>query len=122
MAEQPSPPDTAHPDTAHRETVRVRRAPRYGVFLVLGAALGVFVAMVLTFAFHGTDEPTATGVQYTQLQVFGFLALIGIAVGIAVGGVVAVAFDRASARRSLEVGALRERVHTSDDRVRASDD
>ena len=120
MAEQPSPPDTvhpdtAHPDTAHRETVRVRRAPRYGVFLVLGAALGVFVAMILTFAFHGTDEPSAAGVQYTQLQVFGFLALIGIAVGVAVGGVVAVAFDRASARRSREVGAFRERVRTSDD-------
>ena len=54
----------------------MRRAPKISVFLILGAALGVLVAMILTFAFNGTAEVSPnTGVEYTQGQVFGFLVL-----------------------------------------------
>ena len=71
----------------HIETVRVRRAPKYSVFLVAGAALGLLVAMILTFAFNGTgDISPNTGLVYSQSQVFGFLALICITVGVVVGG------------------------------------
>ena len=62
----------------HIETVSVRRAPKISVFLVLGAALGVLVAMILTFAFNGTAEASPnTGMEYSQGQVFG-LSLIHI--------------------------------------------
>ena len=58
----------------HIETVRVRRAPKYSVFLVVGAALGLLVAMILTFAFNGTGGISPnTGLVYSQSQVFGFL-------------------------------------------------
>ncbi len=93
------------------ETVRVRRSPKYSVFFIAGAALGVIAALILTFAFHGSEQPTASGVVYSQAQVFGFLALICITVGVALGGVVALLFDRALARRAHDVTVDHESVH-----------
>src|SRR5687768_10880370 len=79
----------------HIETVRVRRAPKYSVFLAVGAALGLLVAMILTFVFNGTGGISPnTGLVYSQSQVFGFLALIFITVGIVAGGVTALILDR----------------------------
>ena len=95
----------------HIETVRVRRAPKYSVFLAAGAALGILVAMILTFAFNGTvDVSPNTGMVYSQTQVFGFLALICITAGIVVGGVVALILDRVFSRRTREVTVDRESV------------
>lgn len=95
-------------DTDRTERVRVRRAPKYGVFLALGAVLGVVAAMVLTFAFDGTAQPSPAGIQYSQLQVFGFLALAGAAAGLLVGGVVALILDRVLGRRERDVDAQHE--------------
>ena len=45
--------------------------------------------MILTFAFNGTDGISPnTGLVYSPGQVFGFLLLICITVGVVVGGVV----------------------------------
>ena len=45
----------------HRiETARVRRSPRYAIFCVAGAALGILAALILTFAFDGTAEAGST--------------------------------------------------------------
>ena len=94
------------------ETVRVRRAPKYSVFLAAGAGLGILVALILTFAFNGTgDTSPNTGMVYSQAQVFGFVALICITVGIVVGGVVALILDRVLARRAREVRVDRETIH-----------
>tara|TARA_R110002020_G_scaffold70519_8_gene183060 strand:+ start:81 stop:380 length:300 start_codon:yes stop_codon:yes gene_type:complete len=79
---------------------RVRRAPKYGVFLTVGALLGVLVALILTFVNGGEATSPLTEVTYSGTQVFGFLALIGVAVGLVVGGVAALLFDRASRRRA----------------------
>ena len=97
------------------ETVRVRRSPKYSVFLIGGAGLGILVAMILTFAFNGTgDVSPNTGLVYSQMQVFGFVALICITAGVALGGVVALILDRVLARRSREVVVDRETVHIED--------
>ncbi|RLK52319.1 potassium transporter Trk [Microbacterium telephonicum] len=98
----------------HRiEKAQLRRAPKYGVFLALGAALGIIAALILTFAFAGgqdaTDESPFTGVTYTTTQVFGFVALICIPVGLALGGVVALILDRTVGRRTREVTVDHER-------------
>ncbi len=85
------------------EQVSVRRSPRYGIFLVLGAALGVFVAMILTFAFNGNDRAADNGAVYSDGQVFGFLALAGVAVGLLVGGAVALILDKVVSRRTRQV-------------------
>ncbi|KAA9106616.1 potassium transporter Trk [Microbacterium rhizomatis] len=87
----------------------MRRSPKYSVFLIFGAALGVLVALILTFAFHGTDgQSPNTAIVYSQSQVFGFLALVGAGVGVLVGGVTALILDRALARRTRRIAADRE--------------
>jgi ABC-type Fe3+-siderophore transport system permease subunit len=89
---------------------RVRRAPKYGVFLTVGALLGVLVALILSFGVGEETTSPLTDVTYSSMQVFGFLALIGIAVGLAVGGFVALLFDRASRRRARTVNFDHETV------------
>jgi hypothetical protein len=105
------------PAPSHRiETARVRRAPRYGAFLVVGAALGILVAMILTFAFDGSQEPSAvTRAAYSQGQVFGFIALFAIPLGIALAGVVALMIDRSMRRRAHDVRIDHERIDTAED-------
>lgn len=98
----------------HVETVRVRRAPKITVFLLLGAALGVLLALILTFAFNGTAETSPnTGFEYSQGQVFGFLLVACIPIGIAVGAVVALILDRRSRRRAQDVAVDHSSIHTA---------
>ena len=86
------------------ESLRVRRAPKISVFLIAGAALGVLVALILTFAFDGTAQASPnTGMEYSQGQVFGFLLLICVPVGLALAGIVALILDRRSRRHTHEV-------------------
>jgi hypothetical protein len=90
-------------------TAHVRRAPKYSVFLVLGAAIGVFVAMILTFAFDGQPDPAlGQTLQFSQSQVFGFLALICGVIGLGIGGIIAIVFDRTIGRRVRAVAVERE--------------
>ncbi|WP_210479912.1 hypothetical protein [Naasia sp. SYSU D00948] len=89
------------PQDQPTEQVRVRRSPKIANFLLAGALLGAVVALVLTFAFPENSE-------YPPTQVLGFLLVLGIVLGGALGGVVALILDRASQRRIREVGAVRE--------------
>jgi len=99
----------------HIETLRVRRSPKYSVFLIAGAGLGILVAMILTFAFNGTgDTSPNTGLVYTSSQVFGFLALICITVGVVLGGLTALLLDRMLATRTRDVVVDRESVRAED--------
>lgn len=96
-------------------TVTVRRSPKYAVFLIAGAVVGVIVALILTFAFSGTaEESPNTGMVYSQSQVFGFLALIGATLGVLVGGVTALILDRVLSRRTHDVTADREHTRLAD--------
>lgn len=96
----------------HVERARVRRAPKISVFLVAGAALGILVAMILTFSFGGTGDPSPnTGLVYSQGQVFGFLALICIPAGLALGGVIALILDRRSLKHTREIAVDHSSVH-----------
>jgi uncharacterized protein YacL len=83
------------------QEVVIRRSPRYLRFFLLGIILGVIVAMILTFAF-----PPAS--QFTQTQVFGFLALICGAVGGSLGLVFALIFDRIWSQRTIVTTATHE--------------
>lgn len=97
------------------ETARVRRVPKYGVFLLLGAALGLIAALVLTFSFGGTAEAsTNTGLEYSVGQVFGFVLLICVPVGMALSALVALVLDRRARRRSREVRIAHDHVRVTD--------
>jgi len=119
MADQadPSPAHPAPHTQAHVDElvdVTVRRSPRYGVFLALGAALGILVALILTFSIDSSGRVADNGAVYSQGQVFGFLALVGVAVGLALGGIVALILDRTIGRRSRTVRVDHETVETLD--------
>ena len=82
------------------ETVRVRRSPRIGVFLILGAAAGAVVALVFI-----TISPVDP--QFSTSQSLGFLVLLLAPIGALAGGAVAVLLDRRGERRARVVQAER---------------
>ncbi|MBW1640765.1 MULTISPECIES: hypothetical protein [Microbacterium] len=94
-----------------RETVeaRVRRAPRWGVFLGIGVVLGVIAAAILT-AVGSYEESEALGVVYPPGQVFGFALLWTVPIGIAVGGLIALLLDRLARRTERVVRVDHERI------------
>ncbi|WP_336644956.1 potassium transporter Trk [Microbacterium sp. USHLN186] len=92
----------------------VRPVPRYGVFMVAGAVLGILVAGILTL--FGSYEPsTALGVVYPPGQVFGFALLWTAPVGVALGGLLALVLDRVARKHTRMVRVERERVVQDDD-------
>ncbi|MDQ1607833.1 MAG: hypothetical protein QOE16_565 [Microbacteriaceae bacterium] len=80
------------------DSVTVQRSPRYFRFMLVGAILFAIVALVLTFAFP--EQP-----NYDRGQIFGFLLLGGIVVGIGIGAVVALIVGSITARRARTVAA-----------------
>lgn len=83
--------------TPEIEIARVRRAPRWGVFLGIGVGVGVVLAFLLT-VFGNFEASEATQVAYPFGQVFGFLLLWTVPAGIAVFGVIALILERAARR------------------------
>ena len=97
-----------------RETrVRIRRAPKFSVFLVLGAVLGIFVALVLTASFP-IDPRVGFG------PIFGYFAIYGFVGGILVGSIVALIFDRVLSRRARTVTVAVDRLQVPDQESRDS--
>ncbi|WP_254431212.1 hypothetical protein [Agromyces sp. Marseille-P2726] len=96
------------------DTVTVRRAPRYGRFILLGVIVGAIVALILTFAFTGQPVEGEL-VQFDKGQVFGFLLLVCGTIGAALGAVVALLIDRSSARRARSVAVEHESTHRVDE-------
>lgn len=102
MAEQPAPerPVYVRDDI---EMATVRRAPKYGVFLGAGAFLGILVALILTVVIDGSDISPYTQVVYSELQVFGFTALICVVAGVTLAAIIALVFERVLSRRTRRV-------------------
>lgn len=96
MTDVPDPRSTASdaarpgPDTSPRvlEVASRRRAPRYRAFIGVGTAVGVVLALVLTF--------TRPETEYGYPAVFGYTALGCALVGGLLGGLAAVLLDRRS--------------------------
>lgn len=86
--------------TVTQSTVTVRRSPRYGRFMIVGGGIFAIVAFILTYAFPQEAD-------YDPAQVFGFLLILGVTVGVTLGGLLALVLDRATARRARTVIADR---------------
>ncbi|MGO4785663.1 hypothetical protein [Cryobacterium sp. W22_MBD10_FK3] len=78
------------------ETVVVRRSPRYVSFMIVGAVVGAILALLLTVLYPRNTE-------FDPTQVFGFLLLGGIAIGVAVSCLVAIVLDRFVGRSATTV-------------------
>ena len=96
-------------DSATR--VRIRRAPKFSVFLVLGAVLGIVVALILTASFP-VDPKVGFG------PIFGYFAIYGFVGGILVGSVVALIFDRVLGRSAKTVAVTVDRLQVPDQEPR----
>jgi NhaP-type Na+/H+ or K+/H+ antiporter len=85
------------------DTVTVRRAPKFGAFMLVGAILGVLLTLILTSLF-----PVDPAVGF--LPLFGYFALFGLVIGVVVGGLIALVLDRAGRRNARSAQAERTRV------------
>ena len=86
------------PQSVSEDTVRIRRAPKYATFIILGGALGAIVTLILTMS-----QPADPNVGYGAL--FGYFLLYGIPAGVALGAVVALILDARSRRHARTVEA-----------------
>jgi len=94
---------TAPEPTAEVQRAKVRRAPKLGVFLVVGAMFGALVTLILTSLFPA-DPNVGFAATYAYFLVYG------IPLGLLVGGVIGLLLDRRSLKRSREVEVAHERV------------
>ncbi|MGY4858357.1 hypothetical protein [Cryobacterium sp. AP23] len=78
------------------DTLVVRRSPKYINFMIVGAVIGAVLALVLTLVFPQNTE-------FDPAQVFGFLLLGGVTVGVAVSCVIAIVLDRVVGRSTTTV-------------------
>ena len=83
--------------------VTIRRAPKIGVFLILGGAVGSIATLVLTML-----QPADKNVGYPAL--FGYFLLYGLPAGVVLGAVVALILDRISRSRARTATAQRVQV------------
>ncbi|MBD8540421.1 hypothetical protein [Frigoribacterium sp. CFBP 8751] len=89
--------------TVERDEVTVRRAPKVPVFLIMGAALGVVVSLIVTSLF---PFDSGEGVA----QTYGYISLWGLTIGGAAGCVVAIVAERITSRGAKRVQVERERL------------
>ena len=90
-----------------RSEVVIRRAPRFSVFLTLGAVLGALAALVAT-----TVNAVDPNVGF--FGTFGYLMLYGVPFGLLLGAVAALIADAVSRRRARTVVAERGVVGNPD--------
>ena len=76
--------------------VKVRRAPKFPAFIIVGGGIGAIVTFVLTNLF-----PVDPNVGFGAL--FGYFALFGVAAGAVLGALLAIILDRRATRCAREV-------------------
>jgi hypothetical protein len=73
--------------------VRIRRVPKFSVFLILGGVVGILVTLILTSLFP-VDEKVGFG------PLFGYFAIYGVTGGVLLGAIVALILDRVLTTRT----------------------
>ncbi len=100
-------------DSSETVEATVRRVPRFGVFMGIGVVLGVIAAGILTMI--GSYEPSeAVNVVYPPGQVFGFLLLWTVPIGVALASVVALILERTARRHDHVVRVEHETIIEKD--------
>lgn len=89
-----------HPESVD---VTVRRSPRYGVFMGLGALLGAVAGWI--FAASMPPALNEAGERVDTTPVIGLMLVVGFVAGGAIGAIVAIVIDRALAKRATPMTA-----------------
>ncbi|MGU3410400.1 hypothetical protein ACLBWP_09850 [Microbacterium sp. M1A1_1b] len=119
MSNTDRPDDTPDPRPAagsSSDRVTIRRAPKFGVFIIGGGVVGflvvvVVIALTLNIDRGGQTESVGFG------GLVGYFGLWGVAVGGFVGALVAIVLDRVLARRAADLTAERVAVETPPETV-----
>jgi len=85
------------------QQVSIRRAPKLGMFLVLGAVVGALVTLILTSLF-----PADPNVGFAAS--YAYFLLYGVPAGVVIGAIIGLAFDRRSVRKARTVTVEHEQV------------
>jgi hypothetical protein len=102
----PTPPPSS-------DEVTIRRAPKFGVFIVGGGLLGFVVTIVvvaLTMNIDRTNAASVTGTSASEgsfWNLVGYFSLWGISIGLVIGAIVAIVLDRVLGRRAARLTAER---------------
>jgi HAMP domain-containing protein len=113
-----APPGPTAPDERGRARatgdvrMHVRRSPKYGVFMALGALIGAVLAWWLSVTVPPALDPAGEAVDTTP--VIGLMLVVGFFIGGAIGALIAVMIDRAMSKRLTPVVAERTEVHEAD--------
>jgi len=99
MSNTDGPGDIDPQDAADETEVRIRRAPKYSAFLIVGGGLGAVITFILTALF-----PVDPQVGFGAL--FGYFALYGVTGGVLLGALLALILDRVTARRARPATAV----------------
>lgn len=75
-----------------QEQVQLQRSVRFGRVIFTATGLGIAVAVLLTLSFPVLSK------DYTMAQAVGFMALVGAAIGLAIGGVLSLVLNAAAKR------------------------
>ncbi|MEP6481750.1 MAG: hypothetical protein ABJA94_07050 [Rhodoglobus sp.] len=94
--------------TPKPDTVRIRRAPKFPAFMVVGGFLGVVATFIITSLF-----PVDPSVGFLSLA--GYFSLYGVTIGVLLGAVLAIILDRVASRRAKTVLVEREVVAPLED-------
>lgn len=84
----------------------VRRAPKFGAFMIVGGLVGLLATLILT-----SLQPADPAVGFAAL--LGYFSLFGIPAGVALGAGIAIVLDRLSRKRAKPVDV--EVTSTGDD-------
>ena len=96
-AQEPEPaPEPEHVPVVHEteREVTITRSVRYGRVIAGVTILGILVAVVASLVF-----PLDPEAEYTLAQITGFMALIGAAIGLALGCLLALILGVAARRK-----------------------
>lgn len=85
------------------DQVKIRRAPKFGAFLAVGAVAGFIATLILTSLFP-TDP--SVGLPATV----AYFSLYGVSAGVVLGAVVALILDRRSSKRAKSISVEHEEV------------
>ena len=85
------------------DQVKIRRAPKFGAFLAVGAVAGFIATLILTSLFP-TDP--SVGLPATV----AYFSLYGVSAGVVLGAVVALVLDRISSKRAKSISVEHEEV------------